>query len=137
MTNALGNSPSFGGNPGESVPEIDPDDLKTFWQEVRNLQARHHSQHVGIGDEVIKAICKPGANAEAVWYRSSMIWVLNQLPQEQVAPWVKDEEVSDAVFLTMATIPMEWVGHTEREGLPFDIEEFFRRLREGDVQNNL
>jgi hypothetical protein len=64
-----------------------------------------------------------------------MIWVLNQFMQEQFAPWIKDEEVSDAVFRTMATIPMEWIGHTESEGLPFDVEEFFRRLREGGVQN--
>jgi hypothetical protein len=69
-------------------------------------------------------------NGYAVWYRSSMISVLNKVAQGQLAPWVKDEEVSDAVFRTMATIPMEWVGHTEREGLPFDVEEFFSRLRE-------
>jgi hypothetical protein len=30
---------------------------------------------------------------------------------------------------------MEWIGSTEREGLPFDVEEFFRRLSEGGVQN--
>ena len=28
------------GNPGEPVAEVDPDDLKAFWQETRNLQAR-------------------------------------------------------------------------------------------------
>ena len=66
---------------------------------------------------------------------SGQLQVLNQVAQEQLAPWVKDEEVSDAVFRTMATIPMEWVGHTDREGLPFDVEEFFRRLREDGVQN--
>jgi len=35
----------------------------------------------------------------------------------------------------MATIQMEWVGFTEREGLPFDAEKFFRRLRESDAQH--
>ena len=54
---------------------------------------------------------------------SGQLQVLNQVAQEQLAPWVKDEEVSDAVFRTMATIPMEWVGHTDRDGLPFDVEE--------------
>lgn len=122
------------GNPGEPVADVDPDDMKTFWQETRNLQARHSGLNVSLSSETIKAICKPGANAMAVWYRSSMIRVLNQLAQERLAPWVKDEEVSDAVFRTMATIPMEWIGHTEREGLPFDVEEFFRRLRERVVQ---
>ena len=66
---------------------------------------------------------------------SGQLQVLNQVAQEQLAPWVKDEEVSDAVFRTMATIPMEWVGHTDRDGLPFDVEEFFRQLREDGVQN--
>jgi hypothetical protein len=123
------------GNPGEPVAEVDPDDLKAFWQETRNLQARHPGQNVGMGLHVMKASFKPGANLPAVWYRSVMIQVLNQVAQEQLAPWVKDEEISDAVFRTMATIPMEWVGHTDREGLPFDVEEFFRRLREDGVQN--
>ena len=135
MVDALGTPPSFGGNPGEPVPEVDAEDLKTIWQEACDLQARHPGQNVAIGFELMKAICKPGANAQAVFYRSSMIWVLNQFAQEQLAPWVKDEQVSDAVFRTMATIPMEWIGRTEREGLPFDVEEFFRRLREGSVQN--
>jgi hypothetical protein len=134
MSDALVNPPSFLGNPGEPVAEVDPDDLKTFWQEIRNFQARDPGQHVSIGIEA-KAIAKPVANFEAVWYRSMMIRLLNEVAHEQLAPWIKDEEVSDAVFRTMATIPMEWIGSTEREGLPFDVEEFFRRLSEGGVQN--
>jgi hypothetical protein len=34
MSNAMG-------NPGGPVAEVDPDDLNTFWQETRTLQARH------------------------------------------------------------------------------------------------
>ena len=132
--NALGNQPPFGGNPGKPVAEVDPDDLKTFWQEIRNLQARNPGQHVSIGFEP-KTISKPGTSAEAVWYRSMMIRVLDRLAHEQLAPWIKEEEVSDAVFRTMATIPMEWIGLTDREGLPFEVEDFFRRLSEGRMQN--
>jgi hypothetical protein len=136
MSDALGNPPLFGGNAGEPVAEVDPDDLKAFGQEIRNFnfQPSDPGQHVAIGFEA-KSLAKPGANPEAIWYRSMMIRVLNEFAQEQLAPWIKDEEVSDAVFRTMATIPMEWIGHTEREGLPFDVEEFFRRLREGGLQN--
>ncbi len=135
MTDAPGNPPLFGGNAGEPVPEVDPHDLNTIWQLGRDLQARQPGQQVATGFDLMKAICKPGANVHAVWYRSSMIWMLNQFAQEQLAPWVNDEQVSDAVFQTMATIPMEWIGHAERNGLPFDVEEFFRRLKEGGVQN--
>ena len=115
------------------MAEVAPDDLKTFWQEIRNFQAGDPGQHVSIGIEA-KAIAKPVANFEAVWYRSMMIRLLNQFAHEQLAPWIKDEEVSDAVFQTMATMPMEWIGSTERQGLPFDVEEFFRRLSENGVQ---
>ena len=73
MSDALGNPLSFGGNPGEPVPEVDPDDLKTVWQETRDLQARHPGQNAAIGLEPMKAKCKPGANLEAVAYRSFMI----------------------------------------------------------------
>lgn len=129
--------PRFGGEAGQPVPEVDPEDLKALWKQGRELQARHPGQHVAIGFDAMKAVCKPGANAEAIWYRSSMIWVLSQFAQEQIAPWIKDEEVSDAVFRVMAAIPLEWVGHTEREGLPFDFEEVCRRLsaEQGGVQN--
>jgi len=131
MSDALGSPPPFGGKPGERVPEVDPEDLKTIWQEGRDLQARHPGQHVAISLEVMKAVCQPGADVQAVFYRSSMIFMLNQFAREQLAPWVKDEQVSDAIFRTMATIPMEWIGHTEGEGFPFDAEDFFRRLKEG------
>ena len=92
-------------NPGDPVAEVDPVDLKTFWHEIRNLPATHPGQHVSIGFEA-KIISKPGANPHAIWYRSMMIRVLNQFfAHEQLAPWIKDEEVSDAVFRAMATIP--------------------------------
>ena len=123
----------FGGNPGDPVAEVDPDDLKTFWQETRHLCAQHPGQSVSMTSEHIKTLCKSEANPEAVWYRSTMLWVLNQFAQDQLAPWVNNEEFADAVFRTMATIPMEWIGHTDREGLPFDLEEFFRRLGDSSV----
>jgi hypothetical protein len=132
MSDDLGNRLSFQGNPGESVSEVDPDDLKTFWQEQRKLQTKFPGQQVSFSP---KAIAKTEANAPAVWYRSTMILVLDRVAQEQLSPWLEDEELSDAVFRTMATIPMEWIGHAEREGLPFDVEEFFRRLRRASLQN--
>ena len=135
MSDALENLSSFGGNPGEPVPEVDPEDLKTIWQEARDLEAKHPGHNVAIGVDLVEAICKPGANAQAVWYRSSMILGFIRFAPGLLAPWVKDEQVSDAVFRTMAAIPMEWIGHTEPKGPPYDVEELFRRLREGDVQN--
>src|SRR5215469_15792717 len=135
MSDAL-RDPPFGGNPGDPVADVDPEDLKTMWQRVRDLIETGPGQGFGMTCNTLDAFCKPGANAEAVWYRSTMIWVLSRFAQDQLAPWVRNEEVSDAVFRTMATIPMEWIGHTEREGFPFDIEEFFRRLAEDGGLNS-
>lgn len=132
MRDDLSDRHSFLGNPGESVAEVDSEDLKTFWQKTRDLESRFHGRDISFSP---KAIAKTGSDAPSVWYRSTMILVLIKIAREQLSPWIKDEEVSDAVFRTMATIPMEWIGPVEREGLPFDIEEFFRRLRKAGVQN--
>jgi hypothetical protein len=123
------------GNPGEPVAQVDPDILRMFWQETRRLLAINPGQSVGMTVVPVEAVFKPEVNGAALWYRSSMIWVLQRFAQERLAPWVKGEEVSEAVFQTMATIPMEWIGHTDREGLPFDVEEFFLQLKDGAVQN--
>ena len=136
---------SVGGNRGEPVPEADPEELKAIWQRTRDLQARHphrqsggraFAQNVAADFEAMKACCKPGANAQAVLYRSILIWAAIRFAPGLFAPWVKDEQVSDAVFRTTATIPMKWVGPPPQEDLPYDVEEFFRRLREGSAQNN-
>lgn len=86
MSDAAGTPPSLGGNPGEPVPEVDPDDLKTFWQQICDLQATYPGRHVAIGLDLMKTMLKPGANADAVFYRTSMIWALNQFAQAQLAP---------------------------------------------------
>lgn len=122
--------PHLGGKPGEAVPEVDPEDLKALWREQQKIQAMHPGQHA-TGIDVMKAVCKPGSNVEAVWYRMSMFWLLTMAATEQTTPWMKDGEPVEAVFRTIATIPMEWIGHTPRQGLPFDVEEFFRRLEAG------
>lgn len=121
---------NFGGKPGEPVPEVDPEDLKALWQQQQEVQAMHPGQHA-TGIDVMKAVCKPGANVKAVWYRMSMFGLLTMAAKEQTSPWIKGGEPLDVVFRIIANIPMEWIGHTPREGLPFDVEEFFRRLEAG------
>jgi hypothetical protein len=45
------------GKAGESVADVDPDDLKTFSVETRDLRARHHGQQVSFSGA--KAIGNP------------------------------------------------------------------------------
>ena len=122
-------APRFGGEAGESVPEVDPDDLKAIWQIGEELQANHSSVKA-VGVEVMKQDCKPGANIEATWYRSSMIWMLTHVAQQQLTPWLRDGKIADPVFRAMASIPMEWVRSEVKQSLPFNVAEFLRRLNE-------
>ena len=116
--------PKFGGEAGESVPEVDPDDLKAIWKIGEEAQSK------ATGIELMRQVCKPGANVEATWYRSSQIWMLTHVAQQQLAPWLREGRVADPVFRTMASFPMKWIGSGVRQGPPFDVEEFLRRLSE-------
>jgi hypothetical protein len=117
------------GRAGEPVPEVDPSDVKAVWDVGQEVKKTHPGCNVGIGVEVFKAHCKPGANIMATTYRANMIAMLQLVTPELVNPLVQDK--LDAVFQTAATIPMEWMGvGIPRRGLPFDADEFVRRVRE-------
>jgi hypothetical protein len=49
---------------------------------------------------------------------------------ELLKPWTKDGELTETVFKSAAKIPMEWIGENLRHGLPFDVEDFMRRVSE-------
>ena len=111
----------FGGKPGEPVPEVDPDDLKTIWNVQQELQGG------AIDPEIYRRLCKPGANIEATCYRAQLLALTARfIATEQLAP---DNEgmLDGGVFRAAATVPMEWpeVG-VVRQGFPFDVEHFLR-----------
>jgi hypothetical protein len=118
--------PTFGGKPGEPVPEVDPDDLKTTWQITRDLEARHPGQQVLVAGGVLEQSLKPGADIHAIGYRSAMLSLLTKIAQEQLSPWMKEGQLEDSVFRAAANVRMEWLGKDEREGFPFDMDEFLR-----------
>jgi hypothetical protein len=122
---AKNSAPSFGGKPGEPVPEADPDDLKTIWGIHRELEARHPGETVATGRGLLKWL-KPGANLEATCYRASMLALTAKfIATEQLVP-DKDGMLDGRVFRAAATIPMEWIGAGIRQGMPFDIEHFLQ-----------
>lgn len=129
-------APRFGGKAGESVPEVEPEDIKTVWQFGEELRAKFPSTKAfGVG--VMEQTCKPGTNIEAVNYRAGMIEMLSYIAQQlkpdeaqQLAPWLKEGQVPDPVFRAIAAVPMVWIGSEVRQGFPFDVEEFHRRLNE-------
>ena len=120
--------PQFGGNPGEPVPVVDPEDLKSVWQLGKDAAARGVK---AVGDVIFKQACKPGADATAVFYRASLIWMLTQIAPELLVRFTRDGQPDDVVFRAAATVPAEWMGvGIVREGPPYDVNEFLRLCEE-------
>jgi hypothetical protein len=127
MTEALVNPPQFGGQPGEPVPAVDPEDIKASWEFQQERQAEHPGEQIAVAASLAQSICKPGADIQAVGYRSMMIWMMTQVAREQIAPFLKDGQPTDALFHAAAKVPLEWmeVGIVQN-GPPFDLNEFLR-----------
>jgi hypothetical protein len=95
------------------------------------MESGHPGGQRAIGVAVCKAACKPGADISAVCYRGMMLGLVTRHAQEQLAPWVNQGEMDDAIFRAIAEVPMEWMGvGIVRHGPPFDFEDFMRRVRE-------
>jgi hypothetical protein len=104
---------SFGGEPGESVPQVDPDTLKAAFELYRNYA---------------NSPPKPVSLA-AVSYRATMLELLTRVPQRPLGPGTTEAgQLEDAVFREAAHIPMEWMGEGLRQRFPFDREELLRRV---------
>ena len=125
MNDILTTPPPFGGQPGEPVPEVDSEDLKATWEFHQEVQAEHPGEQVGIAAGLAQSICTPGADIQAVGYRSSMIWIMTRIAPEQIAPFLNDGQPTDAVFRAAAKVRLEWLGvGIVRQGPPFDVNEF-------------
>ena len=132
LCNGAQEPPPFGGKPGELVPEVDPDDVKTVWQIGMDAQANHASKNVAVGIDLIKHACRPEANIEAVTYRASSLWLMSQIVPEQFAKFTRDGQPDVVAFHAAAKVPLEWMGvGVVREGPPFDVNEFLRLCGEG------
>jgi hypothetical protein len=114
------------------VPPVQVNDLKTLWSHVQNIKRTMgftDSQFV-MGAGAMRATC-PDADIEAV---SSRLAMLRTLEANFITPLLRyregDGKLKDTVFETAATIPMSRRrAGTVHKGLPFDVEEFFSRLK--------
>jgi hypothetical protein len=120
---------NFAGKPGEPVPQVDPDDLKTVFEFVREAAKDHPVGGIGFSAKIFKGILKPGADVGAICYRRMMLHGLVSIAPEHLALWMKDGQLDDIVFREAAQIPMEFIGAgVERQGWPFDVDELLRRI---------
>lgn len=114
----------FGGKPGEPVPTVDPDDVKSIWKLGKEAETRGVS---AIGSVIMEQACKPGSNTGAAWYRSTLIWMMTQIAPEQLTRFIRDGQPDDAVFRAAAKVPMEWTAvGVVHKGPPFDVDEFLK-----------
>jgi hypothetical protein len=116
------------GRAGEPVPIVDPEDVKAVWELGQESVKGHPQGDVAISVEIFRHACKPGANVPAVTYRMQQIGILQLIRPDMVDPLLQDKP--EAVFRAAAEISMEWIGAGVRHGLPFDPDDFVRRVRE-------
>lgn len=117
----------FGGEPGEAVPEVDPEDVKTAWRIQKDAEARNPGKSAAIGADLLRRSCKPGANIEAIGYRTAVFFMVRQIAPEQWACISENGEPNDAAFAAAAKVRLEWMATgVVRQGPPFDPTEFFR-----------
>lgn len=118
-----------GSGDGDSVAAVSPEDLRSVWKLIQETKAQHPGGCVSIGNTVYQSVCSPGADVMAVWYRASMLSMFQIIPEFPLNKWTHDGEFDDAVFQVAATFPMENIlAGVTREGLPFDLEEFVKRI---------
>ena len=116
------------GRAGEPVPQVDPSDIKALWAMGEESRKTHPEGGVFIGVEVMRALCKPGANVTAVNYRAVKIEMLRRILPDVMEPLI--QEKLDAVLKAASEIPMTWIGATVHHGWTFDPDDFVRRVRE-------
>jgi hypothetical protein len=86
-----------------------------------------------IGVEQWKSACSPGADVRAVFFRVSMLRILQMFSGSGalISPWLHDGKPDDAVFKVVATLPMTGLQPgTPRQGFPFDAEELIKLIKE-------
>src|SRR6266478_3908268 len=90
--------PNLWAGSGEgTVATVNPDDLKKVWQVSAEFQAKNPG-HGAIGSTLYESVCSPGADVTAVWYRASMLGMLQMFPKSPLAQWTHDGELDVAVF---------------------------------------
>jgi hypothetical protein len=57
--------------------------------------------------------------------------MLRRAVPQTLEPWTNEDQLDDVVFSAISEVPMERMGvGVVRQGLPFDVEDFMRRVRE-------
>jgi hypothetical protein len=137
----------FPGQPGEPVPEVDPEDIKAVGRAYQDA-AKDNPGLRGLDLRVLERVCKPGADIHAVYYRQASLDLLRLLssPSQQKLSEVAQQQFSefqaritalmtdgafrDAAFRAIAKVPMKWPGVGIVRQDPHFLEEFLKLCNE-------
>lgn len=118
-------APDFFDDDSGDVATVAPADLSAIWKFTREQnQNMLAGQRVRIGLGTYERLCSPGAKVKAVWYRASMIGMLDMM----LPGWMGQTDIEKVAALA-ATFPMKKmkVG-VVHEGPPFDLRQFLKQL---------
>jgi hypothetical protein len=98
------------------VPPVDPADVQAVWRFMCSMRpglgdstgdvqgAEYCASNVSIGIDLIAQNCSEGADAYAVFFRTSLLGVL--LRMGLLSPWEHDGELAATVFEAAAKVPI-------------------------------
>jgi hypothetical protein len=142
----------FLANGDDSVPSVDPGDLRTIWRLSQDMNRRHPDKNSAIGMDLVKQVCSPTADCNAVSYRFMMLGMLEtmcallkqhadairqahsedrfeQLTNKWLSFHRENGDLDEAVFKVAARFPVKKIqaGVVSNE-LPFDATEFLNQI---------
>lgn len=112
------------------IVSVEPSDLKNVWKMGEELREQHGlKEHGSIDPKIFAAVCSPGANVMALWYRASMLGVIVQ-QTGLLAPELPDD-ARDVVFNVAARFPIKQMEPgIVYDGLPLDVQAFVEQIED-------
>jgi hypothetical protein len=121
--------PQLVGPPGEPVPEVDPDQLKAFWDIYDKIKSRAYGP--GASHESPLAVY-----GRAIIYRCMMLKLLESIPDNApaevlrlIAPLRQNGHLVEAAVKVGARFSMTWLPGVGNHPLPYDLAAFVEEVR--------
>ena len=107
---------------GKVVPAVDPADLKALWGLSRTKTP--DGRTAAIGMSVVKSVCSPDANVDAISWRASMLGLAIMQDKMSEGMSFNEDDISENVIGLFATFPFRFVEVSKEEGFKLNGEEF-------------
>jgi hypothetical protein len=112
---------------GAPVHPVDSADLLSVWKLSHEISSSLEGQPVSVSMGTYERACRPGADIQAVWYRTSVL-ALMAGPMKLLDNWTHDGKLDEDVFRVMADFSVKNMGPGAHQGLPLDVKEFLKQI---------